>query len=107
MNLFFTKEGTVFINLGYAFAIFVLTYFIYLIGGIGAGDVKLYTCLALLLGRLIIPIFVLSMIFNLLIGSLEILMKKSIVISSAYGFKLHRIHFSYGIFLGLVVSLFI
>ncbi|WP_408606428.1 prepilin peptidase [Lachnospira pectinoschiza] len=107
LGKFFTKEENTINHFIFALAIFFLTYIIYMIGGIGAGDVKLYTNLALLLGPLIFKLFVLSMIFNLIIGAIEVLMKKSITVSSAYGFKLHRIHFSYGILLALIVCLII
>lgn len=92
-------------NLVCAVAVFFITYLVYTVGGIGAGDVKLLFSLGLLLGGEIKQVFVFSMIAAGIIGAVEVALKKSVVVNSDFGFKVHRIHFAYAILTGLIISI--
>ncbi|MDO5381913.1 MAG: prepilin peptidase [Eubacteriales bacterium] len=88
---------------------FVISYTMYLVKGIGAGDVKLFAVLGLILGmENILRIIAFSMVAGVVIGIVEMKVtgnKRSI--STLYGIKLHVFHFSFGITAGIIINFMI
>ena len=84
--------------------IFAICYSLYKVGGIGAGDVKLLLCLGLLIRFSILEVLFWSLISACVIGGLEVYKNKSVVVENKFGLRLHKIHFSYAILSGLVIT---
>lgn len=76
--------------------IFAGLFFVYAIGGLGAGDVKLLCVLGGFMGmKRLKMIIVLSFLFGAAYGILKILKERRV--------KMHRIHFSYAIFIAVII----
>lgn len=83
-------------------SVFGVLYIIYLIGAIGAGDVKLLTVIGLLCGKTVWRVTVLAFVIALITGILGIvfnkLQKREIKVMDCKRVKLHIVHFSIAIF---------
>lgn len=90
---------------------FLLSYFMYKVRAIGAGDVKLYAVTGLLLGIKIIPVLMVSsMIAGVVMGGAYILLKKSrqVVLPPFQGIGagvLHGFHYSLAVLIGDIISI--
>ncbi|MDD5829276.1 MAG: A24 family peptidase [Lachnospira sp.] len=90
---------------------FLLSYFMYKVKAIGAGDVKLYAVTGLILGIKIIPVLMVSsMIAGVVMGGVYILLKKSrqVVLEPFQGIGagvLHGFHYSLAVLIGEIISI--
>lgn len=88
--------------------VFGVLYIVYMIGGIGAGDVKLLTVIGLLLGKQVIVIAAAAFAAAALCGIAGIvfdkLPKRSVRIFEGCTKSLHVMHFTVAIFLGEIFA---
>ena len=90
--------------------VFGVLYMVYMIGGVGAGDVKLLTVIGLLLGKHIIWITAAAFAAAALWGITGMLFhaipRRSVRVLEGYHHSLHVIHFSVAILAGEVSVLY-
>lgn len=90
--------------------VFGVLYIVYMIGGVGAGDVKLLTVIGLLLGKCIILITAAAFAAAALWGIAGMLFntipKRSVRLLEGYYRSLHVVHFSVAILVGEVIVLY-
>lgn len=89
--------------------VFIVLFGIYLLGGIGAGDVKLLTVIGFLLGDTIFRIaaaaFVVAAVFGTAGLMFDRLEKKTVRVLEGYTANLHIMHFSVAILIGELIAL--
>lgn len=81
--------------------VFVVLYLIYMIGGVGAGDVKLLAVIGFLLGRVAVRIAVMAFAVAAMLGIAGILLRKlekrKVRVLDCGAAELHIMHFSIAI----------
>lgn len=87
--------------------VFVVLYGIYMIGGIGAGDVKLLTVIGFLVGKKVAWIAATAFLAAAGLGAVGLLFQKleqrKVTVLEVYKVNLHIMHFSIAIFIGELI----
>ncbi len=92
---------------------------VYILGALGAGDIKLFCLIALFLGyKKTFWIFLMSMCFGIIIGIIESLFfkdkreksnerekNKELIIKQRYGFKPHFVHFGPAVLVATIICM--
>jgi prepilin peptidase CpaA len=103
--------GNVLCDICRGIAVLVVLFVVYCIGGIGAGDVKLFAVLGLLLGSKTAQVIVAAFIAAAVLGIAGMLLKKverrKVRVLEGYQLSLHVVHFSAAILIGEVMVVFV
>lgn len=91
--------------------VFVVLYGIYMIGGIGAGDVKLLTVIGFLVGKKVVWIAATAFLAAAGLGAVGLLFQKleqrKVTVLEVYKVNLHIMHFSIAIFIGELIVMYV
>lgn len=100
--------GECFEELAAGAGIFCVLYIVYIVGAIGAGDVKLLTLIGFLCGKTVWRVTVLAFVISLITGIAGIifnkLQKREVKVMNCKKAKLHIVHFSIAIFAAELVT---